>query len=249
MSEPSSVVNVSPSERLPDKAVAPTTWYLRISANWPVGSASKSATASPRAAKASSVGAKSVNVPAAESAPASSAATTAASSVSWRGLLATMSTIEVGCVITASMTCTTPLSASISVTVIIAWLMYALESNSDTKASVPSSISTIWPSERSPAITLPLATWYCRMLASAPVASANNASMVSWPSASNASSVGANTVKGPSPESAPARSAAITAASRLSCTSLLKITSTTVLVSTGGVITASITWTTPLGAS
>ncbi len=231
MSEPSSVVNVSPSERLPDMAVAPTTWYFSISASCPVGSASSASIVScPSAAKASSVGAKSVNGPSPESAPARSAAITAASSVSWRGLLTTISTIEVGCVMTASITCTTPLSASMSVTVIMAWLMYAIWSNRDTNASVPSSISTIWPSERSPAITLPLATWYWRMEVRFPEGSASSASIVSWPSAANASSVGANTVKGPVPDKAVSNPAANTAASRVLWSSLPTIMSTTVLV-------------------
>ena len=53
------------------------------------------------------------------------------------------------------------------------------------------------------------------------------------PKAAKASSVGANTVNGPSPESAPTRPASITAVSNVLWSSEFTIISTTVVVGSG----------------
>ena len=72
-------VVTSPAVRSVDNTLAPTTWYNKISASAPVGSSSNSSTTAPKAAKAASVGAKTVKGPAPERSSASSAAITAAS--------------------------------------------------------------------------------------------------------------------------------------------------------------------------
>ena len=77
-SSPFSVVT-SPAVRSVDNTFAPTTWYNKMSASAPVGSSSNSSTTAPKAAKAASVGANTVNGPAPDKSSSNSAAITAAS--------------------------------------------------------------------------------------------------------------------------------------------------------------------------
>src|SRR5512133_2555388 len=89
------------------------------------GISAKSASIVPSgsAAKAASVGANTVNGPSPCKVSTNPAATTAASKVLWSGLSTIISTTVAGNedgINTASITCTTPLSASISATVTLA---------------------------------------------------------------------------------------------------------------------------------
>ena len=70
--------------------------------------------------------------------------------------------------------------------------------------------------------------------------SARTASNVPSGSASNAASVGANTVNGPAPFSVSTRSAAMTAVSRVVWSALLTMMSTTVFEGGGGEVTVTV---------
>ena len=111
----------------------------------------------------------------------------------------------------------------------------------------PFNVGTIIPSDKSVLRAVPAATWYNKISVSAPDGSSSNDSTVPSGNAANAASVGANNVNGPSPARVSAKSAAITAASRVSCTGLF--TTISVIVIVGGRSTASITCTTPLSAT
>ena len=158
---------------------------------------------------------------------------TADSRVSWSGLLTMMSTTVprggggVGNN-TASMTCTTPLSASRSVTVMRALFTYAPESVNEMVNSSPFRVGTIIWSIKSPAKTFPPCTWRVKMAVNVGT-SAKMPASVAESIAAKASSVGAKTVNGPSSLRAPARSAEMTADSRVSWSGLLTMMSTTVL--------------------
>ena len=223
-----------------------------------VGMSAKTAAskAESTAAKASSVGAKTVKGPSPLRVPARSAAMTAASRVSWSGLSTMMSTTVprgggggAGNK-TASMTWTTPLSATRSVTVMRALFTYAPESVNEMVNSSPFKVGTIIWSIKSASKTFPPWTWRVKMDVNVSM-SAKTAASVAESMAAKASSVGANTVKGPSPLKVPARSAAKTASSNVSWSSLSTMMSTTVVGGGGGSVgtrTASITCTTPLSA-
>ena len=81
-----------------------------------------------------------------------------------------------------------------------------------TVTSLPFNVVTS-PAVRSVESTSPETTWYNKMSARAPVGS-NSRSSTTVPSAANAASVGANSVKGPAAVKSSANSAATTAASR-----------------------------------
>ena len=184
-----------------------------------------------RAAKAASVGAKTVKGPSPLKSSARPAAMTAVSRVVWSGLFTMMSTTVVvggaGGRRTASMTCTTPLSARMSATVTVALLIITEPPMMETVTFAPLRVVISWPSESDVLRASPPTTWYVRMALSNS-ASARTASMVPAGSASNAASVGAKTVNGPSPLNAPARPAARTAASKVVWSGLLTMMSTTV---------------------
>ncbi len=112
-----------------------------------------------------------------------------------------------------------------------------------TRISLPSRVVAVCPSDKSVDRTSPSKTWYSNIEANSPVGSDKSMSKVPSGKAANASSVGAKTVKGPVRLRSSANSAATTAAARVSWSSLLTMTSTTVV---GGKSTASITCTTPL---
>ena len=118
---PLRVVISWPSESDVLRASPPTTWYVRMALSNSASARTASIVPAGRAAKAASVGAKTVNGPWALKSSARPAATTAASSVVWSGLFTMMSTTVfvagVGGRRTALMTCTTPLLAVRSATV------------------------------------------------------------------------------------------------------------------------------------
>ena len=198
--------------------------------------------ASTSAVTAASVGAKTVNGPSALKASTKPAAPTAASSNSWSGLLTITSTTVVvggaGGNNTASITCTTPLSAVRSATVTWASLMNTPSMVMLTVTSGPRRVSIIWPSDKSPLMASPATTWYCKM---APRSSEANRSSGVISRASTtavmAASVGANTVNGPSADKASARPAAPTAVASNVWSGLPAMTSTTVVVIGAGFTT------------
>ena len=79
----------------------------------------------------------------------------------------------------------------------------------------PFNVVTIIPSDKSVLRAVPAATWYNKISVSAPDGSSSNDSTVPSGKAANAASVGAKTVKGPSPDKVSTRPAAITAASNV----------------------------------
>ena len=130
---------------------------------------------------------------------------------------------------TASITCTTPLSAIISATVTIALSIITPLSLIETINSVPFNVIAIIPSDRSVESTEPDTTWWVRIAVNRSM-SASTASRVPSGNASKAASVGANTVNGPSAERASTKPAAITAVSKVLWSSDPTIISTTVVV-------------------
>ena len=152
-----------------------------------------------------------------------------------------------GGVSTTSITCTTPFAASISARITFESLINTPSGVMEMLMSFPSRVLAFIPFERSVDITLPPTAWYRRICVRSPEGSWRRVSTVPVGSAAKAASVGANTVKGPSPESASASPAAITAASSVLCTSLLTTMSTT--VAGLGSRTASITCTMPLSVT
>merc|ERR1719181_950759 len=122
---------------------------------------------------------------------------------------------------TASITCTTPLLASTSAPTTAApstvTVFAAPSSFTPTVSSPPSSVLIFWPSVRLPdATAAPAATWYLSSVCSdALFAGSSSASSTAFGTAANAALVGANTVSGPAPDNAPARSPAVTAVTRV----------------------------------
>src|SRR5210317_1786637 len=143
-------------------ALAATTWYNKISVNAPFGSASKSSNIpSGSAANASSVGANTVNGPSPCNVSTNPAATTAASNVVCDSLSTIISTTVAGRndgISTASITCTTPLSASKSATVTMASLIYTPSAVIFTVTSLPNTVVIIWPSLKSELMALAATT-------------------------------------------------------------------------------------------
>ena len=125
-----------------------------------------------------------------------------------------------GGVSTLSMTWTTPLRAMMSATVTCASLMKTPELVTRATAISPAAVSISPLVSCVDSTPCPETTWYRSTLVSAPDGSASNASRVPAGSALKAASVGAKTVKGPSPSSAPTSSAATSAASRVWCDGL-----------------------------
>ena len=208
-------------------------------------------TAGSNAAKAASVGANTVNVPAKSlNVPAKSAPITAPSKVVWTVLLITTSaTVTFGGKITASNTCTTPFKVGISAITTFALLIITPPFASiETVISWPKSVVAVCPSDKSEDITSDPKTWYnnaFRNLVSTLLVKIFN---TAGSNAAKAASVGANTVKLPLRSlNVPAKSAAITAPSKVVWTALLITTSATVTFP--GSNTASITCTTPFVAS
>jgi len=221
-----------------------------------------------RSAKASSVGANTVKGPSLESVPAKSAAVTAATRVSNDPLPTATSIIVpkshssgagaasgVGGMSTASITWMTPLQAGTSGMITLESLTFTPSSRL-ISTSAPLTVAT-GPLVRSPLSTLPETTWYVKILVRAGMSSRRPSTVPSGRSA-KASSVGANTVKGPSPERVSTKSAAITAATKVPNDPLPMATSTIVpksqadsddiAMSMGGRRTESITWMIPFFA-
>ena len=209
-----------------------TTWFSSICVSIPIGSASNvSITSAGIKLNASSVGAKTVNGPSDASVSSNPAATIAVSSVLCASELSIMSnTVLVSSlgINIASMTCTTPLSAIISATITFAFPIITIPSVIDTDTSPPCSVVTIMPSDKSVLNAVPDTTWFNSICVNCPVGSASNVSRTSSGIKPNASSVGANTVKGPSDASVSSKPAATIAASSVLCISEFSIIPNTV---------------------
>ena len=115
------------------------------------------------------------------------------------------------------MTWITPLDAVTSACVTTASLTFTSTPTPKDNLS-PFSASVVSPSERSVDITKPVTTWYVRMSTSVAFSSSVSKVLKSIPAAVKASSVGANTVKGPSPCNVLTKSACTKAATNESWT-------------------------------
>ena len=131
----------------------------------------------------------------------------------WSGELETISYIVLDGVVgnkTASITCTTPLSAIISATVTCALSINTPLELIVTVTSVPFKVVTTWLFDNIDDITLPWTTWCCNILVNKGI-SFNKADTVPAGNKLKAVSVGANKVNGPAPDNAPSSAHASTA--------------------------------------
>ena len=123
-SVPSNVVAIIPFDNIVDITLSPKTWCFKMSVNVGMSLSSAATVPAGKALNAASVGANKVNGPGPDNVPSNPQALIAVSKVVWSLELVTISYTEfvagVGGNRTASITCTTPLSAIISATVTIA---------------------------------------------------------------------------------------------------------------------------------
>jgi len=98
----------------------------------------------------------------------------------------------------------------------------------DTITSLPCKVSIIMPFDRSVLNAVPGTTWFNSICVNCPVGSASKVSRTFAGTKLNASSVGANTVKGPSDASVPSNPAATIAVSSVLCVSEFSIIPNTV---------------------
>merc|ERR1719162_2396946 len=187
------------------------TWYFKRLAN----SSSESVSNPPAALKASSVGAKTVKGPSPFKTVDNLAFVTASnnfdkvdtdaarSTMSFRGSSGTVSTL--------SMMCTTPFEATLSAPVTLASPPTVTTSPSFVmvRSLEVSKVGYVLVGSNSPDMTLSLMTWYFKRLASSSLLTSSNPSGYA---SSKAASVGAKTVKGPTPFKTVAKSAFVTAA-------------------------------------
>ena len=131
------------------------------------------------------------------------------------------SVTSTGGVRTLSITWMTPFDASTSAVVTVASPIMTVPSATVKVASSPFSMVTVIPSVTADDSTDPEYTWYVRMSARVAFSSSVSNVVRSMPAAAKASSVGANTVKGPSACSAVTRLACARAATSESCTPVL----------------------------
>ena len=186
-----------------------------------------------RAAKAASVGAKTVKGPVPLRVPTRLAVVRASTSrvnsagLPWLSATAVSTTVLLAGRITLSTTWITPLLAATSVAVMVATRLRPSVSLSapltlSTLKMPPASGVIFLPSGTSALTTLAPSTWYFSTAVSKAV-SASSWALVTPSSVSRAEKaalVGANTVNGPVPDSVPARPAAVTASTRmLNCAS------------------------------
>ncbi len=112
--------------------------------------------------------------------------------------------------------CTTPFDPITSAVTTLASFTYTPPLRWTIVTSSPLRVFTTCVAFRSPDLMLPEITWYRRTFCSVFLfAGCRSESRSAFGSAANAAFVGAKTVNGPAPESVPARSAAVTAATRV----------------------------------
>merc|ERR1719424_2344046 len=118
--------------------------------------------------------------------------------------------------ITASMTCTTPLTAYTSASVTLALSIDTVDPDIVTFTSCPSRVLTCSPFLRSAATTSAETTWYFKTCTRALMfAGLRSSARTPFGKLSKAASVGAKTVNGPLPDRTVARLAFVTAATRV----------------------------------